>query len=128
MLISFRESVNRELRAVTEKKVTDSFSSQQFADLVIGAVESWVKNPDKEDISVIMNTSDLRRLEEALSAALKERMLEGVTLKANDSFDGGFRIAVNGGRAYYDYSTEAVVDMISNYLSPRVTELLKEAE
>ena len=55
-------------------------------------------------------------------------MLKGITLKANDNFDGGFRIAVNDGSAYYDYSAEAVVDMLSNYLNPKVTELLKEAK
>jgi V/A-type H+-transporting ATPase subunit E len=63
-----------------------------------------------------------------LLAGLKERMLNGVTLKASDNFDGGFRIATNEGGAYYDYSAEAVLDMLSNYLSPKVTELLKEAE
>ena len=63
-----------------------------------------------------------------LVAGLNERMLKGVTLKANDNFDGGFRIAANDGRAYYDYSAEAVTDMLSNYLSPKVTALLKEAE
>ena len=51
-----------------------------------------------------------------------------MTLKANDNFDGGFRIAVNEGSAYYDYSAEAVVDMLSSYLSQKVTVLLKEAE
>ena len=55
-------------------------------------------------------------------------MLKGITLKASDNFDGGFRIAVKDGGAYYDYSAEAVVDMLSNYLSPKVTALLKEAE
>ena len=55
-------------------------------------------------------------------------MTKGITLKANDNFDGGFRIAVNNGGAYYDYSSEAVVDMLSNYLSPKVTAILKEAE
>ena len=61
-------------------------------------------------------------------AALKAKMLGGVTLKANDNLDGGFRIAVKDGAAYYDYSAEAVTDMLANYLSPRVTALLKEAE
>ena len=51
-----------------------------------------------------------------------------LTLKANDNFDGGFRVAVNNSGAYYDYSAEAVVEMLSNYLSPKVTALLKEAE
>ena len=55
-------------------------------------------------------------------------MLSGVTLKASDQFDGGFRIAVKDGGVYYDFSSEAVADMLSNYLSPKVTALLKEAE
>ena len=128
LLISFRESVARELKAIVGEKVTAVYSSDAFAKLIINAVERWANKPDSEDISVILNSEDLNKLEETLLAALKEKMLKGITLKANDNFDGGFRIAVNNGSAYYDYSAEAVVDMLSNYLSPKVTELLKEAK
>ncbi len=128
LLISFRESVARELKAIVEDNVNAVYSSDELAKLIVSIVENWAKQPDAEDIAVILNTQDLAKLEENLLAALKEKMLQGVVLKANDNFDGGFRIAVNNGSAYYDYSAEAVVDMLSNYLSPRVTELLKEAE
>ena len=128
LLISFRESVARELKAIVGENVNAVYSSDAFAGLIISIVESWAKKPDAEDIAVILNTQDLNKLEETLLAVLKEKMLKGITLKANDNFDGGFRIAVNNGSAYYDYSAEAVVDMLSNYLSPKVTELLKEAK
>ena len=127
LLISFRESVARELNAIVGENVTAVYSSDAFAQLIINAVECWVNKPDAEDISVILNSDNLKKLEETLLVALKEKMLKGITLKANDNFDGGFRIAVNNGSVYYDYSDEAVVDMLSNYLSPKVTELLKEA-
>lgn len=128
LLISFRESVARELRAVAGENVTAVYSSDSLAQLITKVVECWAGKPDAEDISVILNSKDLKLLEEGLLAALKERLLKGVTLKANDNFDGGFRIAVNNGAAYYDYSAEAVTDMLSSYLSPKVTQLLKEAE
>ncbi len=128
LLISFRESVSRELETIVGENVAAVYSSDAFAELIIGIVENWANKPDVEDVAVILNTQDLNKLEETLLAALKEKMLKGVTLKANDNFDGGFRIAVRGGSAYYDYSAEAVVDMLSNYLSPKVTELLKEAK
>jgi V/A-type H+-transporting ATPase subunit E len=128
LLISFRESVTRELKAIVSENVTAAYSSKAFAELIISVVENWSNKPDAEDIAVILNTQDLNKLEETLLAVLKEKMLKGITLKANDNFDGGFRIAVKGGSAYYDYSAEAVVDMLSNYLSPKVTELLKEAK
>ena len=127
LLISFRESVARELKAVTSEKVNEVYSSGDVTGLIVSVVESFAGKPDADDIAVLLNTGDLKKLEESLLAALKEKMLKGITLKANDNFDGGFRIAVNNGSAYYDFSAEAVVDMISNYLSPRVAELLKEA-
>jgi len=128
LLISFRESVTRELHAIIGENVTAVYSSDACAGLIISIVECWAKKSDAEDIAVILNTQDLNKLEETLLAVLKEKMLKGITLKANDNFDGGFRIAVNNGSAYYDYSAQAVVDMLSNYLSPKVTELLKEAK
>jgi V/A-type H+-transporting ATPase subunit E len=128
LLISFRESVARELRALVGEQVSTVYSSGAFADLVVKAVENWASKPDAEELEVILNESDLQVLKTTLLAQLKEKMLGGVTLKANNNFDGGFRIAVKDGGAYYDYSAEAVCDMLSNYLSPKVTTLLKEAE
>lgn len=128
LLISFRESVAKELKAIVSDNVNEVYSSDAFAKLIINAVECWAGKPEADDISVILNDGDLAKLEEALLAELKAKMLGGVTLKANDNFDGGFRIAVNNGTVYYDYSAEAVTDMLSDYLSPKVTALLKEAE
>lgn len=127
LLISFRESVARELKAITENSVNKAFSSEDLVGIILKSVEEWTAKPDVENIAVILNEKDLRALEDLLLAGIKDRMLKGITLKASDSFDGGFRISANNGNVYYDYSSEAVVDMLSNYLSPKITELLKEA-
>jgi len=128
LLISFRESVARELRVLVGEQVSAVYSSEAFAKIVVSAVESWANKPDAEELEVILNDGDLQALETTLLAQFKEKALNGVTLKANNNFDGGFRIAVKDGGAYYDYSADAVCDMLSNYLSPKVTALLKEAE
>lgn len=128
LLISFRESVARELKAVLNENVGAVYSSESLAALIARVIEGWTAKNDAEDVTVILNSEDIKALEGAALAGVKEKLLKGVTLKANDNFDGGFRIAVSGGSAYYDYSADAVVDMLANYLSPKVTELLKEAE
>ena len=127
LLISFRESIAREVEKILSHNVAIVYSSEALAKLIISVVEGWTSKPDAEDIAVILNSSDLKLLEDTLISGIKEKMLSGVTLNANDNVDGGFRISVNNGSAYYDYSSDAVVEMLSNYLSPKVTELLKEA-
>ncbi|MBQ3108646.1 MAG: V-type ATP synthase subunit E [Clostridia bacterium] len=127
LLISFRESITRELDLILNKNVSAAYSSESFSKIIINVVEGWTKNPEVESVAAILSSEDLQSLEDTLLAQIKEKMLSGVTLKANDNFDGGFRIAVNDGSAYYDYSAEAVVDMLSGYLSPKLTKLLREA-
>ena len=128
LLISFRESVSRELSAIINENISTVYSSEVLSQLIVTIVANWANKPDAEDITVILTAEELETLEETMLQALKEKMLKGITLKANDNFDGGFRIAVNNGSAYYDYSAETVADMLSNYLSPKITELLKEAK
>lgn len=128
ILLSFRESVNKELKAILHENVTGVYSSSSFASLIVNAVENWCKNSDADDITLILSENDLKALENTVLLAMKEKMLSGVTLKAGNNLDSGFRISSNDGEAYYDYSAEAVVNMLSAYLSPKVVSLLKEAE
>ncbi|MBE6813287.1 MAG: V-type ATP synthase subunit E [Ruminococcaceae bacterium] len=128
LLISFRESVAKELTALVGKNVNAVYTSDDFASLIVHAVSNWAGKPEADDLAVILGSDDLAKMENTLLCALKAKLGEGVTLKANDRMDGGFRIAVNNGAVYYDYSAEAVTELLSAYLSPRVTALLKEAE
>ena len=128
LLISFRESVARELNAIVGEGVDSVYSSDSLKELIVSAVEKWSEKPDAEELTVILNSEDISKLEGSLLSTLKKKISAGVTLKANDSFLGGFRIAMSNSNVYYDYSKEAVVDMLANYLSPKVVKLLKEAE
>lgn len=127
LLISFMESVARELKAITEESVTAVYSSEALSEIIIQVIVSLAADPENDDIAVVLNEKDLAALEALLLAGIKEKMLSGVTLKASENFDGGFRIVLNNGSAYYDYSTDAVVDMLSNYLTPKIVKILKEA-
>lgn len=128
LLISFRESVTRELGALVGEQVSAVYASDALADIIVRAVENWVNKPDAEELDVILNERDLKALEDTLLSRFKEKALGGITLKASNRFDSGFRIAVKDSGAYYDYCGQAVCDMLANYLSPKVTALLKEAE
>ncbi len=127
VLISFRESVTRELQAVLQEKVSAVYSSDDFSALIVRVVEAWAQKNDAEELSLILPENELAQLEATVLGALKGKMLRGVTLQAGDRLDGGFRIVAQDGRAYYDYSTDAVVEMLSAYLSPKLAALLKEA-
>ncbi len=127
ILIQFRESVVKELDAVIKAEVDQKYSRETLGELVPVVVKEWAKNTEASDISVLLNEEDLKACEAGLLNSFKGSLAEGVTLAADDSFEGGFRIAEKSGSAYYDFSAEAVADMFEAYLNPKTAALLKEA-
>ncbi len=128
VLISFRESIARELGAIISANVSDVYSEDSLTEIITNAITAWTKKPDTESITILLSEKDAAALEASLLASLKSKLSAGITIKPSNTFDGGFRISSNGSGAYYDYSAEAVTDMLSAYLVPRVSALLKEAE
>ncbi len=128
MLISFRAGVAKELDAVVGKEISALYSSEQMPALMAQVIVALAENREDDAFTVLVNSREMEALEGALLTALKGRVQQGVTVKAGDNFSGGFRIGVNNGRAYYDFSAESVTEMLAAYLNPRITALLKEAE
>lgn len=127
LLLQFRDSITKELSALVNEEISGAYSKEVLVSLVPEVVKEWVKNSSAEDLSVLLNQKSLQEVESNLKAALKAEIAAGLTLKADNSVSSGFRIGVKDGAAFYDYSAEAVADLFSAYLNPRVAALMKEA-
>lgn len=127
ILLSFRDSITKEVSKLIGNEVASSYSKDMLSKLIPEVVKEWIKNTSAEDVSVLLNEKDLKEVESNVKAALKAEISEGLTLKIDNSISSGFRIGVKDGAAFYDYSAEAVADLFSAYLNPRVAALMKEA-
>lgn len=127
MLISFRDSLVAELDGIIQSETAKSYSSDLMKTLIPETVKAWCKNADASELSVILSEKDLKSLEGELKAALKAEIEKGLELKLDSTLSAGFRIGVNNGAAFYDYSAESVADLFSAYLNPRVAALMKDA-
>ena len=127
ILLSFRDSITKEVSKLIGNEVASAYSKDTLSKLIPEVVKEWIKNTSAEDVSVLLNEKDLKEVESNVKAALKAEISEGLTLKNDNSISSGFRIGVKDGAAFYDYSAEAVAELFSAYLNPRVAALMKEA-
>ncbi len=127
MLISFRDSLTKELDAFIQAESAKAYSKDLLSNLIPETVKAWAKNSEASELSVLLSEKDLKALEGELKAALKAEIAKGLELKSDKSLTAGFRIGVNNGAAFYDYSAEAVAELFAAYLNPRVAALMKEA-
>ncbi len=127
MLITFRDSLIAELDSLIQSEAAKAYSSDLMKTLIPETVKAWSKNADASELSVILSEKDLKSLENELKAALKAEIAKGLEIKPDSALSAGFRIGVNNGAAFYDYSAESVADLFSAYLNPRVAAIMKEA-
>lgn len=127
MLITFRDSLIAELDSLIQSEATKAYSSDLMKTLIPETVKAWSKNADASELSVILSEKDLKSLENELKAALKAEIAKGLEIKPDSALSAGFRIGVNNGAAFYDYSAESVADLFSAYLNPRVAAIMKES-
>lgn len=127
LLLTFRDSITKELSVLVSEEISKNYSKDMLTKLIPEVIKEWAKNTSAEDVSVLLNEKDLNDVEAGLKAALKAEIEKGLTLKADGSVANGFRIGVKDGAAFYDYSAEAVAELFSAYLNPRIASLMKEA-
>jgi V/A-type H+-transporting ATPase subunit E len=126
LLIAFRESIGKTLSAIAASEVQESFTERTLEVAIPLILSSW-KDKDTDGLSLLLSSQDLRKLEGFFDSKLSAKLKKGVELKALPGLKAGFRIVERKGEAYYDFSAEAVAEMLSQYLNARLQEIMKNA-
>lgn len=127
MLLSFKDSLIKEFEGIILEDTSKAMSKDVLAKVIPETVKEWAKNTDASGLSVLLSEADLKALETGLKNELKAQISKGMEVKADKSLSSGFRIGVNNGAAFYDYSAESLAEMFSTYLNPKVAALMNDA-
>jgi V/A-type H+-transporting ATPase subunit E len=123
LLIAFKEQVQTIVSAIVAKSVEQRFDAELMGKAIVTSVQALSK---AEGIEVHLSEKDAAAMKGAVLSELSKK-LPGTEIKPSKSVRAGFRIVEKNGAAYYDYSAEAVADMLSAYLNAETAELMRNA-
>ncbi|MFP4114509.1 MAG: V-type ATP synthase subunit E [Spirochaetota bacterium] len=126
LVLTVQAQLTSVFREVVEKATSDTMTDAVLEGAITTVVSAWAQGKD-EQIDVLLAESDLKKLESSLRAKLAERLAAGTEIKASPSVKGGFRIASRDGGVYYDFTTDAIAEALSSYVTPRLAETIREA-
>lgn len=123
-LLAFKVGVTDALSQLIKSETAQAYDADVLKTLIPETVKAFVKNDGEEDLTVILSEAHAKKLQSELLAAFKKNLHSGVEIKTSDDLAQGFRIGIKDGSAYYDFSAEAVAQMFSKYLNPKVAGIL----
>lgn len=126
LVLSLKAEIIRMFDAVIKDQAGQALRSEGLKDAVVALLSAWGEGkPDQLDL--LLPESELENVESGLRAELAESFKQGVELKPVHTIDSGFRISMQDGSVYYNFTAEGIAEIIAEYVNPRLSALLKEA-
>ena len=126
LVLAFKE----EIQSLLDKLIADHVTAEYSADVLKNALpellKAWVSKGEN-NLAVLLPESELSKVKGFFSEKLTGELWKGVELKSSRKLSCGFHISNKEGSVYYDFSADAVAQLLSAYLNPKLAEILKNS-
>ena len=116
-----KEKISALFNRVFKKQVGIALTPDFLKELILNITGSWAKD-GKADI--VLNNDDIEKLEKLLFNGLQDEIKDTITLKVSSEVSKGFRVGLKGEQVYYDFSDEAIADVLKSLINPKLKEIL----
>ena len=126
LILSFKAEMERLLEAIVARETAAAFSDDALKAVIPDLVKAWASK-GQDSLDLLLPADSVSRLDGFFKTSLAAELKKGMEIKGERNLGAGFRIAARDGSAYYDFSADAVAELLSAYLNPRLAEILKAA-
>ena len=126
LLLNIQSKIADVFQAVIREEASSELTGDLLGKAIISVVQQ-LSSAEATDASVLLPSEEFERLESGLRSKLAEKIRQGLEIKPSDSIDTGFRVTVEGGAAYYNFSAEEIAAILAERLNPKLAELLRSA-
>ena len=126
LLLTLRREINATLDRIVISDIEKALKPSELIKIITLLIKES-KKEQREGVVISINKSDLAETEKGLMAELGKELKNSVTLKSSDDIRAGFVISFDKEKSHYDFTDSALALYISNFLKPKLAELLKES-
>ena len=126
LILAVQKRVTAIFESVTERAVGESLTADRIGEIIVALIEQWQKT-GSDSLEVLVPESDRTAIESALKGRLSQTFAAGVEVRPVAGITAGFRIGEKGGASYYDFSADSLAELLSAFLNPRLSEIMKNA-
>ena len=127
LVLAFKGEIQALLDKIIVQATTSTYGEDTLKGILPELLRSWISKSGSDSLDLLLSEENLEKLKTWSDGALSDRLKKGVELKSDRNLGAGFRIAEKDGSAYYDFSAESVAELLSAYLNPYLSEILKNS-
>ena len=126
LLLSLQSQIVSVFNTVIQEEAEQALSGAALESAIATLIGSWTVEEAK-NIDVLLNESDLASMEKSLQSKLAQKINSGLEIKIGAGLTSGFRVSMKDGSSYYNFTPAEIAAVLSEFLNPRLTEILQQA-
>ena len=124
-VLKLKAELEARLGAAVTDASAEALSPELMAEVVKQLAAKFVTDPDGE-VTVRCAVKDREELDAALKNALADSLVKNPKVLADSAMTGGLELGTDHGRLYFDFSLEAVEEVVGAYAGEQVAALFND--
>jgi V/A-type H+-transporting ATPase subunit E len=126
IILSLKEDLLSRLNKVVKNSIGDAMTPEVMGQTLLEMAKSYrEQNPDSEPgIEVLITKNDLEKIEKLFKGSLVNDLKESPDISIGHDFGSGLKIGFKGSDVFFDFSDDAISDLICQFIGPKLTAML----
>ncbi|MGM0567951.1 MAG: hypothetical protein ACQESB_01895 [Elusimicrobiota bacterium] len=125
VILSVKERLTEIFDNILKHEVQAALGPEELAGILTKIIGKWSPDKDKS-IEVLVSDKDKEKLEGLLISGLKEKAKGKFEIKSSVSVEKGFQIGLKGEDTHYDFSDDGIIESLSVFLNPAVSDIISD--
>ncbi len=126
LLITVRQAIERILSDLVVETVDQAMGIEVIQDMLVKMAEQCAAHSGESRMEILVSPEDHETLIKTFANLYRQKMISGLTLKADNDVLKGFKISFKDDHVYLDFTSEAVAESLSQLLRPHLSEIVKQ--
>ena len=127
-LLALQKGIEAILRETLRDTVATALTPDVVADMLVRLAEAYAAHDMNESrIDVLLAPEDRERLAALVMRQYRDLVNQGLTLRADERLDKGFKVSFVDDNLYHDFSLTALAEALAPVLKPPLGEIVVRA-
>jgi len=124
IILELREELLRRMTRAVADAAGQAMTPEFMTSLIREFAAKFAADPNAR-VTVLAAVKDVSPLDRALKSALAASFKTSPQVFGDSEIRGGFEVGFKGGEVYFDFTEEAVTELVADYIGPRLAAILK---
>ena len=125
LLITVGQGIENVLADIVDETVEQALTIDAMKEMLVKVVEAYVaKGGTESRLEVLVSQKDQQEIVRFFESRYRQKLGQGLQLRAENEVFKGFKVSFAGGRVYHDFTKEAIAESLTNFLRPHLAEIV----